>query len=113
MPWIESLGIEKNVVKYLGMFFIVIIPWIATIKMLNLFKADIIEYNDYFKWLCDFIAVLIPIVMLYDTYNNYGSNDNKETLITVILLNKYLLGITFVPWLIRFVLGYYTLKNKN
>lgn len=91
--------------EVISMLSILGFPLAAAVYMIKQFYP-VLEYEKYFRWLSDCIAVLVPIVFLYDTY--YHLDDITK----MFLLNKWFLGFPYVILLIRAVIGFYKLKQE-
>lgn len=106
---------NADLLKLLGFFAILCVPFAVTIGLYKKLKIIMHELKDYFKLWADFGAVLIPVVIMYKDYylpeTHHVSYSNN--LLIMLLSNEGILGIPFVILLIRFIIAFGELKEKE
>lgn len=112
--FLPTTDANNGIIK--GFAYITIIPlFITWITVHCIFRKNISEYEGYYRLWADFIAVLSPIVIMYQTY--YASQVHldipEDSIIIIMLSNKGLLGIPYVILLIRFFIAIYSLVERE
>ncbi len=106
---------NADLLKLLGFFAILCIPFAVTIWLYKDFRKVMLELKDYFKLWADFGAVLVPVVIMYKAYYlpEITQASHSNNLLIVLLSNEGILGIPFVILLIRFIVAFGDLKENE
>ncbi|WP_371375066.1 hypothetical protein [Sporomusa aerivorans] len=111
LRFIESLTYNNQLANptasITGITLIVLLPIMPTYLLFYFSKEYIIEKEDVFKFVFNFIAFVAALVLLADKYNENGKIG------TIFWSNEHFWGIPLTMFCFRVFFDYYLLRNKT